>query len=250
MKLIHPTSNGRSLKDQDEATSCVRSIYFNQVWPEGESSHWTEWEFSVCPPLMRPFCFAYEYSRELESLRHVIDDIRYGKSSDPGSYWKPRPGFGGFYWPETPFFAVPEAERDQMVQAIIEQSRAPLLNTETMLSGGWIRQIQYTQVEQPICAWLPDQVPGHKGRSSPMAKYADLLRGLGMYRLAKERNNLKEVMDFLREHCATMPYARQSTLKTAIKPIPRILCAFDLIANANIRNGYWFPPFGPYILQP
>jgi hypothetical protein len=234
----------------EEPTSLVRPIYLSQVWPAGERSHWTEWEFSVCPLDQRSFCFSYEFSRELQSLIAAVDWIRHGTVSDYGTYWNPTPYFGWKHWPLTPFLAIPEIERERLVQALIEQSRAPRLSTETVLPGGWIRQIQYRQVEQPICAWLPDHVPGHKGRSSPSVRFADLLRALGAYRLAKERNNLKQVMDFLREHCATMPYVRKSTLKTAIDPISKILCAFDLIANANIRNGYWFPPFGPYIVQP
>ena len=82
-----------------------------------------------------------------------------------------------------------------------------------------------------------------------MAKYPDRLRALGVYRLSKTRT-LKEVMYFLREHCQTLPYCRISTLKTATNSVSKYLHAFSFIANTNIRNGFWFPPFGEYIVKP
>jgi hypothetical protein len=249
MKLFDATSsNGHSSKNQLEAQYYIRPRFFDVSWTLDDQEHWSEWEFSICSQCQRPFCFAYESLRELPSLISEIDWIRHGHSSQP-SYWTPIPDFGPRQWPHTPFLAIEDQERELLIRHIIERSRQPKLTTETVLSGGWVRTIQYAPVEKPMRAWLPDEITGSKGRGSAMSQYADKLRRLGVYRLAKTRNP-KQVMDFLNEHCKTSPYTTLYALRRAIQSVPKDLCAFSLIAHTNIKHGYWPAPFGEYLIQP
>jgi hypothetical protein len=248
MKLFNPIRNGHSSKNQLEAQSYIRPGFFNVSWTRNDQEHWSEWEFSVCSRSQRPFCFCYEFSRELPSLISEVDWIRHGHISQP-SYWIPIPDFGPRQWPRTPFLAIEDRARERLIKDIIERSRQPKLSTETVLPGGWIRTIQYEPVEKPMRVWLPDEIIGSKGRGGAISQYADKLRQLGVYRLSKTRT-AKQIMDFLKEHCERSPYTTSRALRRAIQAVPKDLGAFSLVAHANIKHGYWPAPFGAYLMQP
>jgi hypothetical protein len=215
--------------------------------------HPLAWNFSTCPPREIPFLFCYEFSRELEWIRDLVDFIRQGQLEQP-SYWSPIPEFGWKEWPTRPYLWVPQAERQKRLGRLFTAGEQESVIVELPLnasSGDYIKELEnrVRRSEQLLQSNPFKRRSLRRGRSSAEAKYHDQLRMLSIYRLRKYHRP-KDVVELLKREYRKIAYTSPKHLSETLRTFDRHLCTFHLRAQANINAGRWFPPFGRHFIEP
>jgi hypothetical protein len=216
--------------------------------------HPLSWNFSSCPRKEIPFLFYYEFSREFEWIRALVDFIRHGQMTPP-SYWSPIPDFGWADWPARPYLWIPQAKRQKRLARLLTIGKEPVIldlpRSATIFDH--IRALEERWRVSEQLAFEPQRrlfVPSpRRDRSALKARYKDRLRMLSVYRLSKYYRP-KEVSELLKKEYRTIAYRSPKNFSRTLRTFDRHLCVFHLRAQANINAGLWFPPFRRHLIEP
>jgi hypothetical protein len=210
--------------------------------------HPLSWNFSSCPPEEIPFLYCYEFSRELKPILETVDFIRRGQLERP-SYWSQVSEFGWEQWPDRPYLWVPQAKRERRLARLLAASEEPVIVdlpvTATIADHIKALEVRVRMSERP---WSSSSIM-QRGRSASEAKYHDQLRMLTIYRL-RQHHRPQKVCEILHSQYRKIAYTSSKNLSRSLRTFDRHLCAFYLRAQANIKGGLWFPPFGRHLIKP
>jgi hypothetical protein len=210
--------------------------------------HPLDWNFSSCPPNELPILYCYELSRESIALREAVDYMRHGRPMGP-TYWSNIPVFGWREWPEYPFLSIPATERQKrLTQLLVPNPVADIVGAlaeHPPSSSLWEQQLAIAAHVREKCTAKHGAPP--KGRRANALN--DQLRALSIYRLL-QHHSAREARRLIRENFRNETYNDLSNLNRAKRRVPEHLAAFVLRAQEKMRQGQWFAPFGPFVLNP
>lgn len=134
------------------------------------------------------------------------------------------------------------AEAHKMAKA-----RGEKINDKTAADRARVRE---RDQKKPVRAQSAEaQSAPPRNRSASTARYRDQLRTLSVHRL-RQHYSAPDVLELLREHYRKSAYNDPSNLDRAKRRCASYIVAFSLRAQEQIRQGRWFPPFGPYLIKP